>query len=179
MEKLCSELTAVVVGTKKQSIIREIIVLLNRINIPFKVCEDIYSAAATLATASSGTNLLVVGCLTALTAENMRLFAVEPEGRQVWFCCMMEKWHEHLHNRFMAAAKAGAYVINNVRQLENVITQCRGSDLARSSLPEKANGRDFATRIASLADSFFLTQAERSALLGVDGDGNSENFFSE
>jgi hypothetical protein len=173
MEKFYSDMTAIVVGSSRQNLIRETIVFLDQIDIAFELCEDIYSAAAAIAAAPAGQNLLVVGCFTALTVENMRLFSLVPRDKKVFFCGIIKKWFDHLQPKAIAAVQAGVFVINNVEQLENIIAQHRCATTA--AMPLKVAGKSFSSRIASLADTFFLTQAEHDALLGANHNANTEN----
>jgi hypothetical protein len=173
MEKYCSDFAAIVVGHKRQDIIQKTIAYLDRINVPFEMCENVYSAAAIIATASTGSTLLVVGCFSSLTVENMRLFSLAPRDKKVFFCCILQKWFDHLSPSTLAAAQAGVFVINRAEQIDSVIKQCKGTETA--TVRSKVPGRDFASRIASLADKFFLTQVEQDALLGADHNANTEN----
>jgi len=172
MENLCSNITAIVVGNKKQTLVAEAATCLDRINIPYKLCEDIYSAVVMIVTAPAD-NLLVIGCFTALTAENMRLFSLAPKGKKVSFCCILKKCSDHLQPKAMAAAQAGVFVINDAEHIEIIIKQCRNTEVAVAK--PKTGGRDFASRITSLADNFFLTQAEQDALLGVSHNAATKN----
>ena len=171
MENLSTDITAIVVGGKKQTLVAEAIACLARLNVPYELCDDIYSAVATLI-ANPADNLLVVGCFTALTAENMRLFSLTPKGKKVSFCCILKKWSDHVQPKAMAAAEAGVFVIHDAEHIEMIIKQCRHTEAAAKP---KAGGRDFASRITSLADKFFLTQAEQDALLGVSHNAATEN----
>jgi hypothetical protein len=171
MEKFCSDLTVIVVGSELQRLVREITAYLDQTAIAFDVCEDIYSAAAEIAICPAETNLLIIGCFTALTAENMRIFSLVPKGRNIFFCCVIQKWFDHLQPLATAAARPGVFIITAFDELENVIKQCGGDTAARP----KTKNRDFASRIASLADNFFLTQAEHDALLGATNDAATEN----
>ncbi|MDO8303558.1 MAG: hypothetical protein Q7T18_09980 [Sedimentisphaerales bacterium] len=175
MEKYYSGFAAVVVGHGRQRLVQETADHLDRLSIPFEICEDIYSAAATIATSLAGSNLLVIGCFSAMTAENMRFFSLSPKDKKVSFCCIVQKWSDTMQPSATAAAQAGVIVINTVQQLESIIKQCKGPEPA--AVRPKATGRDFASRIASLADNFFLTQAEQDALLGVNDNANTENHF--
>lgn len=171
MEKFCSDLRVIVVGNDRQRLVREITAYLGQTAIAFDVCDDIYWAAAELALCPAETNLLIVGCFTALTAENMRIFSLVPKGRNISFCCVIQKWFDHLQPLATAAARPGVFIINAVDELENVIKLCGGE----TAVPQKMKGRDFASRIASLADNFFLTQAEHDALLGASRNAAAEN----
>jgi hypothetical protein len=171
MEKFCSDLTVIVVGSERQRLIREIIAYLDHAAIAFDVCEDIYSAAAEMAVCPAETNLLIVGCFSSLTAEKMRIFSLVSKGGKISFCCVIQKWFDHLQPMATAAARPGVFIINNIDEIEIVIKQCGGDTAVR----QKTNGRDFASRIASLADNFFLTQAEHDALLGAPCNAAAEN----
>lgn len=103
MDNFCSGLTAIVVGTTRQKLIHEITAYLDRINIPYKICEDVYSALAAMATAPAGLNLLVIGGFETLSVEDMRLFSMTPKGRRVFFCCVIKKWVESLQTRLLEA----------------------------------------------------------------------------
>jgi hypothetical protein len=172
MEKCRSDITAIVVGNARQTLVHTITAYLNRKNISSKVCEDIYTAVAAMAAAPAGTNLLVIGGFTTLAAEDMRLFSLALNGKKVVYCCLIEKWFAHLQTKLAAAARAGVIVINSTEQIENAIKQCQTFDTA---VQQKAIGRDFASRIASLADNYFLTQAEHDALLGVEEHADAKS----
>jgi len=171
MENLCTDITAIVVGGQKQKLVAEAVACIERINIPYELCDDIYSAVAMIVTAPAG-NLLVVGCFTTLTSENMRLFSLVPKGKKVSFCCILKKWSDHFQPKVMAATQAGVFVINDAEHIEIIIKQCRHSEAAAKP---KTGGRDFSSRITSLADKFFLTRAEHDALLGVNHNAATEN----
>jgi hypothetical protein len=172
MENLCTDITAIVVGGTKQTLVAEAVACLNRINIPYELCEDIYSAVAMISAASAGGNLLVIGSFTALTTENMRLFSLAPKGRKVSFCCILKNWSGHFQPKAMTAAQAGVFIINDAEHIEHIIKQC---GTVETVTKPKTGGRDFASRITSLADKFFLTQAEQDALLGVNNNAAAEN----
>lgn len=171
MESLSTDITAIVVGGKKQTLVAEAIACLARLNVPYELCDDIYSAVATFI-ANPADNLLVVGCFTALTAENMRLFSLAPKGKKVSFCCILKNWSGHFQPKAMTAAQAGVFIINDAEHIEHIIKQC---GTVETVAKPKTGGRDFASRITSLADKFFLTQAEQDALLGVSHNAATEN----
>jgi hypothetical protein len=176
MEKFCFDLTVVVVGSERQRLVREVTAYLDQAAIAFDVCDNIYSAAAIMAICPAETNLLIVGCFTALTAENMRIFSLVPKGRKISFCCVIQKWFEHLQPLATAAARPGVFIITTIDEIETVIKQCGGDTAVR----QKTKGKDFTSRIASLADNFFLTQAEHDALLGASHNAATENrIFTE
>jgi len=178
MANFCSGLTAVVIGTARQKLIHEVTSYFNQVNIPFVIYEDVYSALAAMTTAPAEVNLLVVGCFETLAVEDMRLFSLVPKGRNVFFCCIIKKWFEFLQIRLLEAVKAGIFVVNSVEQIDDVIKQCRGVKTPVAAR-QKTEDRDFAARIASLADSFFLTQAEQEALLGAEYNEDTENIFTK
>lgn len=171
MEKFCSDLTVIVVGSERQRLVREITAYLDQAAIAFNLCDDIYLAAAEMAICPAGTNLLIVGCFTALTAEKMRIFSLVPKDRNISFCCVIQKWFDHLQPMATAAARPGVFIVNNIDEIEIVIKQCGGDTAVR----QKTKSNDFASRIASLADNFFLTQAEHDALLGATNNAAAEN----
>jgi hypothetical protein len=177
MEKICLDLTAIVVGSPRRNFVEQAASHLAHTNISYEICEDVYSAAAIMANAPAGKNLLIVGCFAALMVENMRLFSLSPKDKKVFFCCIMEKWFQPLQSSLLAAAKTGVFIVNSAEQIADVIEQCTN---ASSIVRQKTGGRDFTARIGSLADSFFLTQAEQDALLGIEHDTDAaKSVFTE
>jgi hypothetical protein len=168
MEKIW-DLSAIVVVGARQKLIRDIIAQLDQLNTPYMVCEDIYAVVARLAALPAGANIVAVGSIAAFM--DMRILSLAPAGGKIRFCCIAKRSFGPMQGRLFELAKAGVFVIDSAEKIESVINQCRIENTACSE--EKGGRKDFSQRIAAIADSFFLTQAEQDALLGVQSNAES------
>lgn len=97
-----------------------------------------------------------------LTEEVFHFLSFTSKAGNIRVCCIAEILYESLQNKWQEALKAGLILVDTPEQLTDIIKQYRiGNDggILR-------NKKHFAERISTLAENFFLTQDEQSALLG-------------
>ena len=152
-------LQAIVVGNSASGLVCGTADLLREYGVEFAVCEDIYSVVAKLAK-NTYSDVLVIGRLEQLSREDGRFFQKMNE-KGFSCCCLADGGCEQKRKQVSAATAAGAFVINQLGQIEEVIAKLP-AEYSDSSAARKTNN----TAAVFNRNDFRTTQAELDALLG-------------
>ena len=153
------QLRAVVVGSSSDEFVRYAMDLLGEYEIEFVHCDDVYGAVGWLAKSSYGGNILAVGRLEKLAAEEGRF--LERIGEDGLTCCCLANTNSGYKRKVSTAKQAGAFVIKDPAKIGEIVTKLLAD---RTQVPEKKQGnkaKDFDK------NEFLVTKAEQDALLGT------------
>jgi len=115
------EFRVILVGAESDQFVRFATAMSSRLAVNFAVCRDLYEVAAELARRPVQ-RCLVVGRLEQLSRERGRLF--EKAAQAGWACCCIaKKISGSTRNWAIRAMQSGAIVVNDVGQLEEVVTR--------------------------------------------------------
>jgi len=153
-----TQLLAIVVGMASDEFVRHTKKLLDNYEVEIALCGNVYSAVSELAK-NEGRDILVFGRFEQLSREDGRFFEKANEAG-VFCCCLAERYSYEKRKQISRAAGAGAVVINNREEVEEVVARFFAD--RSSSLPtKKENGgaADFNS------GEFAATKEELDALL--------------
>ena len=158
---------AIIVASKTGGQGKSIVAILERSGIEYVFCGDIYQAVGYLAgNQQDGRVFFILGDFTELSREDMRLFDICRLNGRAWCCCIFEGKRLRISRAVTAAAKAGAFVVSDVNELERIIEKIQVKagggfvpelEMIKNSGAERLN-----------ADRIKLSQAELDALLKDD-----------
>lgn len=152
-------LRLVVVGDPRSEFVRTMVRLACECEVQAVQCHDVYSAVAEMG-GLSGRRTLIVGTMRELTRENGRFFELAAADA-IRCCCLLDARTTAGRDGVLAASRAGATVIGDLREAEDVLTEWLAGDGHR---PERLAPQDL------LDDDLRATEAELSALLGPQTD---------
>jgi hypothetical protein len=152
------QLQAVVVGGSSDELVRGVMGLAGGYGIESVRCEDVYSAVGRMAE-RAGARGVVIGRLGELAREDGRFFEI---ARRNGFacCCLVEKDFADRRRAVLAAMEAGAFVVTEVTQVDEVLTKLSGGGAGGLASQGNSGASGF------LKDEFRTTKAELDALLG-------------
>lgn len=122
-------------------------------------CDDAYAAVAEMA-GLTGRRALIVGTMRELARENGRFFEIAAADA-IPCCCLLDPCAATGRDGILTASRAGATVIGDLREAEEVLTEWLAGDGRR---PGRLTPQDL------LDDDLRATEAELSALLGPQTD---------
>lgn len=149
----------VVVGDPCSEFVRTMVRLAREYQVEAIPCDDVYSAVAATAT-TSGRRALVVGPIRELAREGSRFFQIA-EMNSLRCCCLLDRGTLAGSVGMLAAARAGAAVVDDAREVRPVFQEwltTGGHRAVRRSLCDLAD------------EDLRATEAELSALLGQGAD---------
>jgi len=177
------QLQAVVVGGSSDELVRGVMGLAGGYGIESVRCEDVYSAVGRMAE-RAGARGVVIGRLGELAREDGRFFGI---ARRNGFacCCLVEKDFADRRRAVLAAMEAGASVVTEATEIDEVLMELSGGG-ARGAEEQEGSKSPALLRevmgkilrvggagspgksVASsfLKDEFRTTKAELDALLG-------------
>ena len=158
-------LLVILVGALEDKFVRQTINLLDRLSVEFVLCDNVYSAVGDLAKRESP-NVLIIGRIGLLSKEQGRFFHIA-RVKGYGCCCLVGRDLVSRQKLILKAIESGAYLIDKLAEIEEVLVKCRAGDDIRYS-GEKENRRASGFR----KDEFRTTKAELDALLEVHSDEN-------
>ena len=150
---------AIVLGSVADDFVRHAMDLLAEGGVEFILCEDVYSAVATLAKNDIAENVLIIGRLEQLSKEEGCFFQKLHKGGLVC-CCFAAGNLIRRQKQILSAMEAGAFVIDDPARMRELIAKFSAGSLARSSSEIKDKS------LSAFDDEFIITKAEMDALLG-------------
>lgn len=157
---ICLPQRVMVVGSLTDEFVKQTAGMLGGGGIECVVCEDVYSAVGVLARAQDG-DFLVVGRFEELSKERGRFFRIAGE-RGCRCCCVVDgelvRWRKEL----LAAVQAGAFVVEEPAQVQEVVSKLLVSDVNRRV--GESGSLNF------IKDEFIVTEDEVRALLDSSAD---------
>lgn len=150
---------AIVLGSVEDDFVRESMGLLAEGGVEFILCEDVYSAVATLAKNDIAENALIIGRVEQLSREEGYLFQ-KLQGSNLVCCCFADGNLVRRQKQILSAMEAGAFVIDDPAGMRELIAKFSAGSLARSSSEIKNKS------LSAFDDEFIITKAETDALLG-------------
>ena len=150
---------AIVLGSVADDFVRHTTDLLAEGGVEFILCEDVYSAVATLAKNDIAENALIIGRVEQLSREEGYLFQ-KLQGSNLVCCCFAGGNLVHRQKQILSATEAGAFVIDDPAGMRELIAKFSAGGLARSSSEIKDES------FSAFDDEFIVTEAEMDALLG-------------
>ena len=152
------QLQALIVGKSSDTMVQFSISLLNRLDIGFVICRDIYVAAAEIAKNSNSIERILIGRLEQLKKESGGLFSVAKENNCIC-CCYKENVLSD-----DVPKDSGVFIANSPEEIEELVTKLSENN----SFAYSNNGRD-KKRIFNKED-FEVTKDEINALFGLESD---------
>lgn len=149
----------IVVGDPCSEFVRTMVRLAREHEVEVVPCDDAYSAVAEIGRLADR-RALVVGALRELTRENGRFFELAAMDA-MRCCCFLDIRTAAGRDGVLSASRAGAVVISDPREAEDVLTEWLAGDGHR---PGRLAPQDL------LDDDLRATEAELSALLGHKTD---------
>jgi len=150
---------AIVLGSVADDFVRHTMDLLAEGGVEFILCEDVYSAVATLAKNDIAENVLIIGRVEQLSKEEGRFFQKLRKGGLVC-CCFAAGNLIRRQKQILSAMDAGAFVIDDPARIRELIAKFSAGGLARSSSEIKNKS------LSAFDDEFIITKVEMDALLG-------------
>lgn len=150
---------AIILGSAADDFVRHTTDLLAEGGVEFIVCEDVYSAVATLAKNDKVGNVLIIGRVEQLSKEEGYLFQ-KLQGSNLVCCCFADGNLVHRQKQILSAMEAGAFVIDDPGRMRELIAKFSAGGLARSSSEIKNKS------LSAFDDEFIITKVEMDALLG-------------
>ena len=166
----------IVVGGSADEFVRHTTDLLDRHDIEYALCDEVYSAicesakskvpapASSDASRGSGPNILVIGRFGQLSKEQGRFFHIASE-KGYRYCCLVDRDPVRNHKQILAAFESGAFIINKPEEIEEVVVKLL-VDNRDCSPVQNANCK--ASNF--IKEEFLTTKAELDALLEVQLD---------
>jgi hypothetical protein len=168
-EPLKNDLRVIVTAGVSDNFRWKVTFLLDRLGADYVVCEDLYATVAMLAERRRHEPVAIVGSLEQLCREQMRFFDICRDRGEVECCCLVRSNSLRSRRQMASAIKAGAFVADNVEQIEGMLEGISGSRKDRKS-SDRTVGRaakEFSSRKDLSADEGILSRSERDALLGA------------
>lgn len=149
----------IVLGSVADDFVRHTMDSLAEGGVEFIVCEDVYSAVATLAKNDIAENVLIIGRVEQLSKEGGYLFQ-KLQGSNLVCCCFAAGNLVRRQKQILSAMEAGAFVIDDPAGMRELIAKFSSGGLACSSSEIKDES------LSAFDDEFIVTEAEMDALLG-------------
>ena len=149
----------IVVGDPCSEFVRTMVRLAREREVEAVPCDDAYSAVAEIG-GLVDRRVLIVGTMRELTRENGRFFELAAADA-IRCCCFVDTRTAAGRDGILSASRAGAAVISDLREAEDVLTEWLAGDGRR---PGRLAPQDL------LDDDLRATEAELSALLGQETD---------
>ena len=124
-----------------------------------RICEDIYFATAVLSKMDNNVYCLVVGKFSDLSKEGFGFFNIVAKGGHKC-CCGIDSGAVNVSEAVQKVLRAGALVIENTGEIEDIIFKLCKNDTAGELHNENAE-------IASNIKKFSPSREELDALLGT------------
>ena len=145
----------IVVGDPCSEFVRTMVRLAREHEVEAVPCDDAYSAVAEIG-GLADRRALIVGTMRELTRENGRFFELAATDA-IRCCCFLDTHTAAGRDGVLSASRAGAAVISDPREAEDVLTEWLADDGRR---PGRLAPQDL------LDNDLRATEAELSALLG-------------
>ncbi len=145
----------IVVGDPCSEFVRTMVRLAREHEVEAVPCDDAYSAVAEIG-GLADRRALIVGTMRELTRENGRFFELAATDA-IRCCCFLDTRTAAGRDGVLSASRAGAAVISDPREAEDVLTEWLADDGRR---PGRLAPQDL------LDNDLRATEAELSALLG-------------
>lgn len=148
----------IVVGDPCGEFVRAMVRLACEYEIEAVQCDDVYSAVAATA-GTEGRRTLIVGRLRELAREDSRFFRIA-EANALQCCCFVDRGRAAGSGGMLAAMRAGASVVGDVREVGPILREWLAG-----GAPRRRTGL-----IDLMDDDLRATEAELNALLGHETD---------
>jgi hypothetical protein len=169
------QLQAVVVGGSSDELVRGVMDLAGGYGIESVRCEDVYSAVGRMAE-RAGARGVVIGRLGELGKEDGRFFEI---ARRNGFacCCLVEKDAGDRPREILAAMQAGAFVVTEAAEIEELLMKLSGGSGAHT--PEKQEGPQGAGSRARTMLSEVMEKLLGSGGAGSQGKSGASGFLKD
>jgi hypothetical protein len=156
-------LLVMLVGGLADGFVRQAKIMLERLGFEFVRCDNVYLAIADLAKIENR-KVLVIGRIALLGKEQGRFFHIaRTKGYRI--CCFADRDLLRRQKLILNAIESGAYVINKIAEIEEILTTLLADgNLCSSGKKENRRASGF------LKNEFITTKAELDALFEVQSD---------